>query len=76
MWFKLNLDGIIFKLKILNYLPSSTENWDSQWCKIDLSITSGNWLKYIINNDELLLASEVETLSDNLRKLLNDELYE
>lgn len=54
MWLKLDLDGIIFQLQICGYRPSTTEKWDSQWCRIDLSLTSGHWLNYIIENDEVL----------------------
>jgi hypothetical protein len=76
MWLKLDLDGIIFQLQIRGYRPSTTGNCDSQWCRIGLSLTSRNWLNYIIENNEVLLSSEVQTLAENLEKLLNDELNE
>lgn len=76
MWLKLDIDGIIFRLQIHGYRPPTTENWDSQWCRIDLSLASRNWLNYIIENDEVLLSCEVQTLAESLEKLLNDGLNE
>lgn len=73
MWLKLDLDGIVFQIQISGYRPSTIENWDSQWCRISLSLTSKNWLNYMIENDELLLTCEIETLAESLQKLLNDE---
>lgn len=76
MWLKLDIDGIIFQLQVRSYQPSTTENWDSEWCRIGLSLASRNWLNYMIENDEVLLSCEVQVLTESLEKLLNDELNE
>ena len=76
MWLKLDLDGIIFQLQIRGYRASSKEKWDSQWCKTDFSFSSGDWLNYSKQNDEIFLSYEIEELANNLDKLLKDELTE
>lgn len=76
MWLKLDIDGIIFQLQVRSYQPSTTENWDSEWCRIGLSLASRNWLNYMIENDEVLLSFEVQVLTESLEMLLNDELNE
>ncbi len=76
MWLKLDLDGIVFQIQISGYQPSPTENWDSQWCRTSLSLASKNWLNYMIENDELLLTCEIQTLAESLQKLLNDGFNE
>ncbi|MDD2300864.1 MAG: hypothetical protein WC147_03490 [Syntrophomonas sp.] len=75
MRLKLDLDGIIFQLQIRDYRYSSKEDWDS-WCKTDFSFTSGDWLKYSKQNDEVFLSCEIEELANKLDKLLKDELTE
>lgn len=76
MWLKLDLDGIIFQLQIRGYRPSTKENWDDNWCRVSLSLTSRNWLDYSIREDEVLLSAEIETLAEDLSKLLNDDFSE
>ena len=76
MWLKLDLEGISFEYRISEYEPSTNQNWDTNWCKVDLTIRSGNWLDYRIEYKEILLAAEVENLRDGINKLLNDELNE
>jgi hypothetical protein len=72
VWLKLDLDGIDFHFRIKNY-RQSTENWDDEWSKEDLTLQSSNWLDYHIDNDELLLMCEVEELRDDIKSLLFDE---
>ena len=76
MWLKLDLDGIIFQLQIRGYCPSTSEDWDSQWCSTSLSLASRNWLNYMLENNEVILASEVKSLAVSLEKLLNDGINE
>ena len=76
MRLKIDLNGIMLRLKIMGYTPSTQEDWDSQWCDVDFSFSSGNWLDYHRENDEVLLSCEVEALAENIEKLLNDELNE
>lgn len=74
MRLKIDLNGIMLCLKIRGYTPSTQDDWDSQWCNVDFSFSSGNWLDYHRENDEVLLSCEVETLADSIEKLLNDQI--
>ena len=76
MWLKLNLDGIVLSLRIRQYKKVEADDWDSTWCKTDFSFISEPWLKYIKEDDEVLLAREVDELVEALEKLLTDQLYE
>ena len=49
--------GINVKLKIHGYRPTNKDNWDSEWCRCDFLFSSGDWLNYHKENDEVLLAS-------------------
>ena len=74
MRLKIDLNGIMLRLKIKGYTPSTHDDWDSQWCDVDFSFSSGNWLDYHRENDEVLLSCEVETLADSIEKLLDDQI--
>ena len=76
MRLKIDLNGILLRLNIKDYEPSQQDRWDCQWCHVDFSFSSGSWLDYHKENDEVLLSCEVETLAENLGKLLNDEIAE
>lgn len=76
MWLKMDLDGVILDIQIRGYVPSSKEDWDSQWCKTDFSFSSGQWLNYRKEDDEVFLSCEIEELSSTIDKLLKDELHE
>ena len=74
MWFHLDLDGIEFHFRISQYKKSIQEIWDEQWCKIDLTLQSGNWLNYEISSD-ILLSCEVEELRNKLLELLSNKIH-
>ena len=74
MWLKLNLDGIVLSLRIRQYQKVEDVNWDLTWCKTDFSFISEPWLNYSKENDEMLLAREVDDLAEVLEKLLTDQL--
>ena len=76
MWLKLNLDGIVLSLRIRQYKKVEADAWDSTWCKTDFSFVSEPWLNYSKENDEVLLAREVDELAEALEKLLTDQLSE
>lgn len=76
MRLKIDLNGIMLRLKIKGFKTPEAETWDSQWCEVDYSFSSYGWLDYHRENDEVLLACEVEELADNIHKLLHDELDE
>ncbi len=73
MWFHLDLDGIEFHFRISQYKKSVQEIWDEQWCKVDLTLQSGNWLNYETSSD-ILLSCEVEELRNKLSSLLSNEI--
>lgn len=73
MWLKLNLDGIAVQLQIRKYVKVA-DDWDWTWCKTDFSFRSAPWLDYAKENDEVLLAREVDELAESLEKLLSDKL--
>lgn len=58
--------------RISQYKKSVQEIWDEQWCKVDLTLHSGNWLDYEITSD-ILLSYEVEELRNKLSALLSNK---
>lgn len=76
MWFEIDASGINIKLQINGYRPTNKDNWDSEWCRCDFLFSSGDWLNYHKENDEVLLASEVDELEEKLSKLLDNKLTE
>lgn len=75
-WFHLDLEGIDFHFRILRYRKSTKENWDDEWCEVDLTLQARKWLDYHITSSELILSVEVEELRDNIDALLNDRIKE
>lgn len=73
MSFEININGIDVKLNIRNYKLDNREEF-SDWCRCDFSLTSGDWLKYQVKDDELLLSSEVDDLEENFTLLLDKKL--
>ena len=73
MWFCLDLDGIELQLRITNY-QKSAGRWDEEWCRVDLSLRSDEWLNYQIKGQEILLACEIEELCCALHQLLTDQI--
>lgn len=76
MWLELDSSGIEIKLRIKEYIPSTKDDWDSQWCRCDFLFSSKDWLNYHKEDNELLLCCEVEELEDSLSKLLDNKLTE
>ena len=72
----LDLDGIEFRFRITKYEKSISDNlyklYD-QWCIVELSLHSGNWLNYQISS-EILLAYEVEKIRDKISDFLEDKI--
>lgn len=66
MWLYLDLDGIDFHFRIENFRASSAENWDSEWCKVDLTLQAGNWLNYQQVSSETMLCKEVESIRNQI----------
>lgn len=74
MWLRLNLEGVDFHFRISKYRKSTRENWYDEWCEIDLTLQSHEWLNYQIVSDETMLATEVEDVRDKINDLLHDKL--
>ena len=74
MWLKLDLDGIEVSMQIKNYIESTREDWDSEWCKTDFSFVSEDWLNYHRENYEVFLAREIEEIASRLDDLLHDRM--
>ncbi len=73
MWLYLDLDGINFHFRISDYQKSTKTNYYDQWCKIDLTLQSENWLDYKISSS-ILLSYEVEILRNKLSALLFNKI--
>lgn len=76
LWFRLDLEGIDLHFRISKYRKSTKENWDCEWCDVDLTLQSNRWLDYHINSAEVMLSNEIEMLRDTIDALLNDKLDE
>ena len=76
MWLRLDLEGLDFQFRITGYHPSTRENWDCEWCNVDLSMIAPHWLDYHIDNQEIMLCCEVESLKKGIDDLLEDRLTE
>ena len=72
MWIKFDLDGMIFELKIKNYIPNQTLNGD--WVEISHNFRFYDIINYSVNREELLLNYEVDKIRDYMENLLNDKL--
>lgn len=73
MWLHLDLDGIEMHFRITGYRKSIPERWDDQWCQVDLSLYSHNWLNYQISSS-ILLSCEVEEIRNKVSDLLEDKI--
>ena len=76
MWLMLDLDGIVLRLQIRNYVKVAADDWDSTWCKTDFSFVSEPWLNYHKEDDEVFLAREIDDLKEALQALVNNQLTE
>lgn len=76
MWFEIDAKGINIKFRINDYRPTNKDSWYYAWCRCDFSFSSDDWLNYHKENDEVLLACEVDALEERLSKLLDNKLTE
>lgn len=74
MWVKLGLCGIVLSLQVNGYQKTGEDSWYDTWCAVDFSVTSEPWLCYHMHNEEVLLASEIDHLSNALHALLHGRL--
>lgn len=76
MFLNLDLCGIQFELQIRNYKSFSNDEYEDNWCKVDLLIHSLPSINISINNDELLLSAEIDSLIGSLYSIINNEINE
>lgn len=76
MWLRLDLEGLDFQFRITGYHPSTQANWDWEWCHVDLSMIAPHWLDYHIDNGEIMLCCEVESLKSEIEELLANKIME
>ncbi len=76
MRLKLDLGGIMLHLKIKGCRPTDGENCNYKWCTVDFAVSSGDWLNYHFEDNEVLLSDELESLTEGIEKLLHNELHE
>lgn len=76
MRLRLDLSGILLTMRIRSYRRTSDSDWTSAWCKVDFSFVSEPWLDYRQTDSEVLLAREIDALSEALESLLTDRLTE
>ena len=72
MWFKLNLEGLVFNFKVENY--KQNQDIDYEWTDVSFNFKFQNIINYSINKSELLESSEIDHLVNILEDLLNNKL--
>ena len=70
MWIKLNSDGLKVELKIEKYIPNQTI--DGEWTSVSFNFEFQDIIKYIKNDSELILCSEVDDLISYMENLLEN----
>ena len=76
MALNMNIDGMEIYLNIKGYQKTNSENWDDTWCNVDFSFRFQGCIDYSMNDGEILLACEVESLEKILTELLEDKLQQ
>lgn len=75
MWLKLDLLGMILRLKISHYVKTTCENWDEEWCGMECSFVFGSALNFSSCGSSMC-SGEIDVLKEMLKRLLADELTE
>ena len=75
MWFHSDFDGIKIFLKISNYKNTNPDNWDEEWCYVDMTVQSKNWLNYK-QSGELLECYEIDIILSQLEALTENKIVE
>lgn len=76
MRFNIKLDGMEIWFAVKGYGPSTSDNWDSQWCDVDYSFEFEDVIHYEKENDEVLLSCEIEEMESVFTKLLENQYTE
>ena len=76
MALNMNIDGMEIYLNIKSYQKTNSENWDDTWCNVDFAFRFHGCIDYSMNDAEILLACEVESLEEILTELLEDKLQQ
>ena len=75
MILRLDLDGVLFDLKIEHYEPSSKRVSGDSWCNVEIILDDRKMLRGKTEGT-ILESGEVDDLCASLRKLLNNEYKE
>lgn len=73
MRINLKLDGMEIWFAVKGYGPSTSDNWDSQWCDIEYSFCFGDVIHYAKDADEVLLSCEIEEMEAVFTDLLDNQ---
>jgi len=76
MQLRMDLNGIVVRLRITGYKPCGHCDFAGEWCKVDYSFTAEPWLNYHREAVEVFSSSDIQCLADLIDKLLNDKLTE
>jgi len=74
MWLNLEINGIVLKLIIKDYVKSTKYNWDDCWCSVEANFSS-----YFLNYQShgcKLLSAEIDELTEYIDDILNSRLHE
>ena len=72
MWLAHDLAGINLNIRVRDYTKSANEDWYTEWCQVDLTLQSGNWLHYCMATENLLCC-EVEESRDTILDFLQNK---
>jgi len=76
MQLRMDLNGIVVRLRITGYKPCGHCDLVGEWCKVDYSFTADPWLNYHCEAAEVFSSSDIQCLADLTDRLLNDKLTE
>lgn len=73
MWLKLDLYGFCLFLNIKYYRTATKENWDDNWCCVEINTEFFSSIK-TCHKGEILLSAEVEEIQSALEDLLEEKI--
>jgi hypothetical protein len=76
MGLELDVSGVKIELEISGYKPVQDSTWYSEWCRCNFRFSSGDWLNYHKENEEVLLCCEVDKLAEILTDFIENKFLE